>query len=433
MARHFVACLLVFHGFGSAVGVAPAQETAEARWPQFRGPGGQGVAREGMKLPAEFGPTTNVLWKTPLPSGYSSPCIWDDRIYLTGFDRETARLETICLDRATGAILWRRAAPAETIEKMHELNNPAASTPATDGERVYVYFGSYGLLCYDRDGDEQWKRPLPPIPGYFGSGTSPVAAGGFLLLSSGNKLIFSLLALDSRTGETVWQKERARGFSTGLWSSPVVRLGADGDEVLVAGGAQVAAFALANGAERWHVTGLPTISQSTPALGEGLMFFSLTDPYGDAENVAKLPAAEDALQQYDKNGDGKIATDEVPSDFHVFGRGRADRIGEWVPLRQMMGRYDKDKDGALDADEWRALSDALAKIVAGLQIAAFGVKLDGTGDVSATHVTWKESKAVPEVPSPLYYDGRVYLVSERGIVTCRDAVTGKEHYRQRLG
>jgi outer membrane protein assembly factor BamB len=429
VARPYVVGLLVFIGFGWAIGIAGAQE---ARWPQFRGPGGQGVAREGMKLPAEFGPNKNVVWATPLPSGHSSPCIWDDRIFLTGFDSETKRLETICLDRATGAIVWRQTAPTQAIEKMHELNNPAASTPAVDGERVYVCFGSYGLLCYDLDGTEQWKRPLPPIPSMFGSGTSPVVAGGFVLFNSGSGSQLSLLAIEGRTGETVWQKDRARGFSTGLWSSPVVRKGKVGDEVLVAGGAQVAALALSDGAELWHVAGLPMISLNTPAIGDGLMFFSLTDPIGDADNVVQLPAAEDALKQFDKNSDGKIAIDEIPADFHVFTRGRSDRIGEWSPLRQRMRGHDKDKDGALDPDEWRTLGDALAKMVAGLQLAVIGVKLDGAGDVSETHVAWKESKAVPEVPSPLYYDGRIYLVSERGIVTCRDAATGKEHYRQRL-
>jgi outer membrane protein assembly factor BamB len=159
----------------------------------------------------------------------------------------------------------------------------------------------------------------------------------------------------------------------------------------------------------------------------------LTDPFGDHENVVMLPAADEALKEYDKNGDGKIATEEVPADFNVFGRGRADKIGDWTPLRQMMGRHDKNKDGALDREEWQSLADSLAKIVAGLKLAVIGVKLDGTGDVSTTHVAWKQSKAAPEVPSPLCYEGQVYLVSERGIVTCRDAATGNELYRQRLG
>ena len=126
-------------------------------WPQFRGPNGRGVA-EGEKPPVHFGLTTNLLWKTALPSGHSSPCIWGERIFVTGFERETKRLETICLDRKSGKILWRRDAPVEKIEKVHHISTPASSTPTTDGKAVYVHFGSYGLLAYDFAGAVLWDR-----------------------------------------------------------------------------------------------------------------------------------------------------------------------------------------------------------------------------------------------------------------------------------
>jgi outer membrane protein assembly factor BamB len=72
-------------------------------------------------------------------------------------------------------------------------------------------------------------------------------------------------------------------------------------------------------------------------------------------------------------------------------------------------------------------------MTAGMDIAVAAVRLDGQGDISKSHVVWKESKQVPEVPSPLYHQGRLYLVRETGVVTCRDAQTGKEIYRARLG
>src|SRR6266852_1085363 len=104
----------------------------EARWPQFRGPSGQGIGCEGFRLPAKFGTNKNVIWKTALPLGYSSPCVWDDHIFVTGFDKATKKLETICMDRSTGRILWRQRAPVEKIEHVHQLNTPASSTPASD-------------------------------------------------------------------------------------------------------------------------------------------------------------------------------------------------------------------------------------------------------------------------------------------------------------
>jgi outer membrane protein assembly factor BamB len=163
--RAIVAC--------AGLALAPVEADSNARWPQFRGPNAIGVAANGMKLPTDFGPAKNVIWKTPLPLGHSSFCIWDDRIFLTGFDPAAKKLETLCLDRRTGQILWRQAAPAKQIEKGHHFNNPAVSTPATDGERVYVYFGSFGLLCYDFEGKEQWQKPLPQVRTTFGTATRP--------------------------------------------------------------------------------------------------------------------------------------------------------------------------------------------------------------------------------------------------------------------
>src|SRR5687767_10426605 len=139
-------------------GIAGAQEPP--RWPQFRGVDGRATVSDAKPLPATFGLTKNLRWKTQLPEGWSSPCIWGERIFVTAFDATAQKLETICLDRANGEILWRRVAPAEKIERVYKVNSPASSTPATDGERVVAYFGSYGLLCYDFAGKELWKRPL---------------------------------------------------------------------------------------------------------------------------------------------------------------------------------------------------------------------------------------------------------------------------------
>jgi outer membrane protein assembly factor BamB len=407
----------------------------EARWPQFRGPGGQGVGRDGLRLPVEFGMNSKVVWKTPLPRGHSSPCVWDEHIYVTAFDGKTKTLETICLERASGKILWRRAAPVTKLERLHQLNNPASATPATDGEQVYVYFGSYGLLCYSKDGELKWQRPLEPIPTQFGSGTSPVVAGERVLLNSGKgSWNFSLLALDRRTGKTVWQKDRSRGFATGLWSTPIVRHHDAGDDVIVAGGEQVVAYNLADGSLRWQLGGLPSVSLSTPVFGDGLLFLTLTNPIGDLdENVVKLPSFDEMLRKYDKNKDGKLSANEIPGDMVLFTRGRPDKIGNFARVRDMVSSYDKDKDKALDRGEWQELVNSVGQITHGMEIAVAAVRLDGTGDVTRTHLAWKETKRVPEVPSPLYYEGRLYLVNEKGLVTCRDVRSGKEIYRERLG
>jgi outer membrane protein assembly factor BamB len=421
-------------GLWLALSILRADEAIQSpQWSQFRGPGGQGAAADSKKLPVEIGPSKNVLWKTPLPLGHSSPCVWNDRVFVTGADAKDGRLITICLDRESGTVVWERSLPVEKFEPLHQLNCPASSTPATDGRRLYAYFGSFGLLAYDFDGNEQWKKPLPPISSAFGSGTSPIAAGNMVLLNSGNQLSFSLLALDGATGETVWRKDRLRGFSTGLWSSPAVVHGDDGDVVFVAGGMSCAAYSLKDGKEFWSVSGLPSISLNTAAYGDGLVFFSLTNPFGEPDNIIKLPAFEEALKKYDDNADSKISAKEIPDSVTLFGRGREDKVGDWAPLREAVGRYDGDKDGALNGDEWQTVVKVLADAAQRAELAAVAVRLGGKGNVTSTHIAWKQTTAVPEVPSLLYHDGRVYLLSEKGILTCREAATGKELYKQRLG
>ena len=174
-----------------------------ARWPQFHGPGGAGVAEGEDSSPVDFGPEKSLLWKTGLPAGHSSPVLWGERIFLTGFHPEEKRLETLCLDRANGRILWRRSVPTGSIEPVHKISSPAVSTPVTDGKAVFVYFGSYGLVAYDLEGRELWSKPLPMVQTFRqqGSGTSPIVAGDRLLLDVHLGEASYLLAVRTATGE----------------------------------------------------------------------------------------------------------------------------------------------------------------------------------------------------------------------------------------
>src|SRR4030095_9607597 len=157
-----------------------AQQVSKVSWPQFRGPNSSGVGPG--KSPIHFGPDQNVRWKTAVGPGLSSPIIWEGRVFLTEFDRANKQLATLCIDRRTGKILWRRAVTPAQIEKVHEISSPAGSTPVTDGERVYVYFGSYGLVCYDLNGNLKWERRLPMPENPYGAVASPIIAGDLLVL-----------------------------------------------------------------------------------------------------------------------------------------------------------------------------------------------------------------------------------------------------------
>ena len=134
---------------------------AAGDWSRFRGPNGAGVA-ETSGLPAEFGPDKNVVWKTPLPMGKSSPALAEGRIFLTAHENE--KLYTICLDRDSGKILWRREAPSRRLEKKHRLNDEASSSPVTDGENVYTFLAGMGCSRTARTatnaGGSRWVRLL---------------------------------------------------------------------------------------------------------------------------------------------------------------------------------------------------------------------------------------------------------------------------------
>ena len=123
-------------------------------------------------MPTEFGPDQNLLWRLELPTGYSSPILFGDRIYVTGVRGTT--LTTFALDRAKGTILWERTAPAEARPPVDKRNNPASPSVAVDANGVYVFFPDYGLVAYDTAGKELWKMPLGPFNNIYGMGASPV-------------------------------------------------------------------------------------------------------------------------------------------------------------------------------------------------------------------------------------------------------------------
>ena len=298
MQRRSSSTLLVTLLWSSLTGAAQTVDKS-AGWPQFRGPMSAGIGTG--KPPVEFGPGDKVRWKVDVAAGLSSPVIWSGRVFLTEFDPASNRLATVCIDQSTGRILWRRTVAPETIEKVHEISSPAGSTPVTDGERLYVYFGSYGLIAYDRDGNQLWERRFPNPENPYGAVASPIVAGDLLILNHQGKEAY-LLALNRRDGRTVWKTDRS-AFQYG-WSTPVHWRHDGVDEILVLGGdfkpnQRLMAYNLADGTERWWIGGLPPCGKSTPVIGDGLVFFAAPDIMLDTAFEQKNP--DRAAQIYANN------------------------------------------------------------------------------------------------------------------------------------
>ncbi|HEX5032908.1 MAG TPA: PQQ-binding-like beta-propeller repeat protein, partial [bacterium] len=311
--------------------IAGAGLGADSPWPQFRGPNGSGIA-EGQKPPVEFGPEKNVKWKAPAPSGLSSPVIAGDNLVITAFEGD--KLYTIAYHRADGKEAWRAEAPAKQIEPfLKGEGSPAASTCVTDGERVVAYFGSCGLVCYDLAGKELWKHqiPLASSAGGFGTGASPMLAGGKVILVRDEFKSSKILALDVATGKPLWEQKRTSPSSNCtpiLWDTPA------GKQVVAAGHARMVGYDLASGEEKWSVAGLPSGCCASPVVAEGTLFFAGWSPGGTDDKESQMPAFDVILMGKDKDKDGKLSREEGDKDFAGF-----------------FDSMDANKDGFISKDE----------------------------------------------------------------------------------
>ena len=401
-------------------------------WPQFRGPNAAGVAADDQPLPVEFGPDKNIAWKTAIPAGHSSPCLWGDRVFLTAFDTGTKRLEVLCLDRRDGRILWRQPVAAEKLEHVHQISSPATATPAADAERVYCYFGSVGLICFDHDGQEQWKVPLALPRRMFGSGTSPVVAGELVLLSRDERPDPHLWAFDRRTGAVVWKQkyEVQSGFGPPQdgYATAVVR----DNQVIVHRASEIAAYGLADGQRTWWVR-VNSNGATTPVLRDGLIYVATWNNFGEPELRVEMPSFAKLIEQHDKDQDGRLSKDEFPGDLALSRRPdtSADQGGE-IMAKWFFDRIDANQDGHVASLEWTGAVALLRLMLGPSEHGLLAIKLGGEGDVTHTHVAWREQRNIPEVPSPLEYQGRVYMVRNGGILTCLEASSGKLLFRSRL-
>ena len=342
--------------------VLELSEAEATNWPQWRGPGGGGVSTE-ADVPTEWGPQKNLLWKTPVEGrGHSSPVVWGNRIFLTTATEgsllpgvapvthvdganvflhpdSTAgdlshRLKVLAFDADTGRLLWERVAyDGAVYDNRHKKNTYASPTPATDGERVYAYFESQGLYCYDFAGNLLWKTSFGGIASMgMGPGTSPVLFESLVIIQAdedAGKSSF-IAALDKKTGREVWRRPRRVQVS---WATPLL-FQAAGRVALVASGAeQIVAYDPRTGDELWQREGAPSNAIPSPVASGALVVISYGYPQKKVFAIAP--------------------------------------------------------DGAL---------------------------------------RWSYDKGTAYVPSPVLYENRLYLTTDKGILTCLDAETGNVVY-----
>jgi outer membrane protein assembly factor BamB len=398
-------------------------------WPQFRGPDGAGLSSE-EKLPFEWGKDKNVLWKAKIPGyAWSQPVIWGDKVFVTtavsdkqrkpsagfggGFgrfgDRPDApkderpkdapkdqprderpkdrpggfrpggrggsppdavyKWEVYCLDRASGKVLWHQTAVEKkpTIST-HSSNTYASETPVTDGERVYAYFGMTGVYCFDFTGKQLWSKELGSyrMMAGWGTGSSPALDGDRLYIQCDNEEKSFLVALDKKTGKELWRVNRTERSS---WSTPFVWRNKKRTEVVCAG-LRVRSYDPASGKQLWE------LSMDGPA------------------NMAERPGGRPGRGM---GGGNRCDATPVASDELLY----VGCSGSFTP-------------GPL-----------------------FAVKAGASGDISLKDdqtsnegVAWRNKTAGPSMASPVLYNGHLYVLEQRGSLSCFDAKTGKEAYRK---
>jgi outer membrane protein assembly factor BamB len=422
---------------GAATLAAQEGRVPKGQWPQFLGPGGTGVSDDHASPPTEFGPSKALLWKTEIPAGVGSPCVWGDRVFVTAFDEEAEKLEVIAVDRRSGELAWRRTVPTEGVEEVHAMSSPATSTPATDGRRVYVYFGSFGLLAYEWDGTLAWEYPMGVSKSVFGSGTSPVLIGDLVLMTRDYPPEPYMIAVNRTDGTLVWRTALTPRTSPGpntAHSTPVLWK----DQIVLHRSGEVSAYNPADGTLAWRIDTLSP-GTSTPSPSGEALYVTAFPMLADPANAGDIPPFPVILSRYDKDGDGKLSREELPDDelFLVRRAGVPDTVpGAHLTVKRFFGMIDSDKDGAIDEanlDQFNKMLDENFGPAASSTTGLIAIHPGSGGDRLGAAVKWTYERNVPEVSSPMSYGGRVYMIKSGGIVSCVDAASGEALYRGRVG
>lgn len=288
-----IGCLLLL--------LSAASVSAE-NWPGWRGPRGDGTSLE-RDVPVRWSATENIAWKAEMPySGHSSPIVWDDYVFLVGadIDEETQNLikrqpdmradrVLVALDRRNGTLRWKRVVINTLLEQVHKLNSRASSTPATDGERIYVSFlddDEMFIAAYDFEGNELWSVHPGVFSSRHGYCSSPILFEDKVIVNGDHDGDAYLVALDRETGKTVWKTDREN--KTRSYCTPIIREIGGRTQMMLSGSKCVASYDPRTGKRHWIVDGPTEQFVASLVYNEGLLF--VTGGFPDKHILAIDPS-----------------------------------------------------------------------------------------------------------------------------------------------
>src|SRR6266480_116705 len=375
---------------------------ANDRWPQFRGPNGDGHS-DSNGLPLHWSETENVKWKAAIHGkGWSSPVVWSNQVWLTTATEDGHELFVVCVDRDSGNILRdQKVFEVEKPQFCHAFNSYASPTPVIEEGRIYASFGSPGTACLDtKTGKVLWERRDFECNHYRGAGSSPILYGALLIVNFDGSDHQFVVALDKQTGKTVWRRERSIDFKDldangqpqtegdlrKAFATPQVAV-LDGQPVLISQGAKAAyAYEPLTGREIWRVEERTSHSAGTrPVVGHGMIF--VPTGWSTGEILALKPGT--AGEVIDANAD---STPDAKRRLQVVWKAKRN-----VPKKPSL----------------LLMNDLL-----------FGIDDGGVAsclDAKAGTEVWRERVGGNYSASPVNAEGRIYFFSEEGKTTVIEA------------
>ena len=334
--------LFLFATSVTAFAQSPTEEQTR-NWHQWRGPFATGEAVN-ANPPLEWSETKNVRWKKEIEGlGNSTPIIWGDKLFLTTaidtgkadpalpkpedqpprkfgitFPNTYFQFVVICLDRNTGDELWRKVATEQIPNEGHHGDNSFATpSPTTDGEKLFCWFGSQGLFCFDLDGDKLWEKNFGKVSTRlsFGEGSSPVVHGDRLIVNRDNEGQSYVLCLDAKTGDELWRQNRNELSS---WATPLIVEAAGKTQVILNATNRVRSYDLANGDLIWEGGG--QVSNVTPCpVTDGKYVYCMSGYRGSSAMAIPLDSTGDVTGSDDIVWTLGQGTPYVPSPLLVDG------------------------------------------------------------------------------------------------------------------
>ncbi len=399
-------------------------------WMQFRGQNSAGIAPANANPPVHFNADSNLLWKAEMIRGWSSPCIVNNRIFLTGFDDRDSLLYTLAIDRVNGEILWKDPVIPRGYYEKHPMYTFADATVASDGHRIFASFPVYGMIAYDLDGKREWEHPHELISQYFNGGaSSPVIVDSMVILIINSEQDPRIVALNSVTGDLRWSIRAADKGWGAMWTTatPVIYK----ETMILHFSDRLVSVNISDGEVQWWLM-VASTGVTTPVLAGNMMYINTWINGGEASTRGTLIPYNELLKDYDRNGDGKIVMDEISEDLK-FTQRPENQDAKWASagLKGFAGKFDVNKDKVMEEQEWNAMLDFLASYFKehGMQ----AVSLEGSGERPVTDIRWKINKDTPETPSPLVVGKNVMFIKNGGIMTIIDRASGKVVLHERIG